>query len=287
MGTGMDVHAAPCGGPTDSAVLFVGHGTRAECGVAEFYAFTDAVKGVLRREGGCDRSARTIFADCFLELCEPDIAMGIRSCREQGATHIWVQPVFLFAAGHVRRDIPREVTRAQTQGTNLAIRCGDALNENPGCIALACVRLAEAGFQAHGAGDAAVVVLGRGSGMPGAVRRFQAVVEQIRIHLGGAARVEAAVLTGSGASLEECLGRCAAAGAGQIYVLPYLLFSGRLTAKLPQRIAGWREACRVSASVVATAHLGAHPLLVDQVTERVRHGLTCLRAVAASQSSHR
>ena len=47
-----------------------------------------------------------------MELAEPSIAAGVRSCVEAGATEVVVFPYMLSPGKHSTRDIPRMVAEA-------------------------------------------------------------------------------------------------------------------------------------------------------------------------------
>jgi sirohydrochlorin cobaltochelatase len=81
-------------------VLVVGHGTRNVSGAEQFRELARQIQELL---------PRTVVEGCFLELSEPDIAMGVRSLRQRGCEQLCVVPVLLFTAGHAKSDIPDAV----------------------------------------------------------------------------------------------------------------------------------------------------------------------------------
>src|SRR3954453_20419751 len=83
------------------AILYIGHGTRSKKGAVGIRAFIERVKA---------RIDVQIQELSFLELTEPLIEDGFKSCVQRGATEIDVVPLFLLAAGHIKRDIPEALT---------------------------------------------------------------------------------------------------------------------------------------------------------------------------------
>mgnify|MGYP005864730697 CR=1 FL=1 len=82
------------------AILLVGHGSRDPEGNAEFLGFAEAVRMA---------SNGKIIEPCFIELAEPLVQEGIARCVTQGARQIIMLPVILFAASHVKIDLPHEL----------------------------------------------------------------------------------------------------------------------------------------------------------------------------------
>jgi precorrin-8X/cobalt-precorrin-8 methylmutase len=80
-----------------TALLFVGHGSRAPDAAEAMLA---AVEGVRKR------GLFPIVESGYLELSQPDLPDALRSCVERGAKRVLVIPYFLNNGMHIRRDIP-------------------------------------------------------------------------------------------------------------------------------------------------------------------------------------
>lgn len=61
----------------------------------------------------------------FLELANPSIEEGFRTCVKRGATEIVAIPVFLLAAGHVKNDIPFELQKLNDQFPHIKVTYGN------------------------------------------------------------------------------------------------------------------------------------------------------------------
>ncbi len=83
-------------------LLLVGHGTREPAGVNEFLTVAKLV---------AERFPQGPVESSFLELATPTIGEGVARLAQQGVRRVVVAPVILFAAGHIRRDIPAAVRR--------------------------------------------------------------------------------------------------------------------------------------------------------------------------------
>ncbi len=76
------------------AILYICHGSRLKAAKEEAVAFITSCM---------NRVEVSIQEICFLELASPTIDEGFRTCVKRGATEIIVIPVFLLAAGHVKK----------------------------------------------------------------------------------------------------------------------------------------------------------------------------------------
>lgn len=76
------------------AVLYICHGSRLKTAKEEAIQFITSCMS---------RIEATIQEVCFLELANPSIEDGFRTCVKRGATEIIAIPVFLLAAGHVKK----------------------------------------------------------------------------------------------------------------------------------------------------------------------------------------
>ena len=78
-------------------VMVCGHGSRDVAAVAEFHRLVRKLGARLPEhplEGG------------FLEFARPIISEGLDRLRERGVDHVLAVPGMLFAAGHVKNDVP-------------------------------------------------------------------------------------------------------------------------------------------------------------------------------------
>ena len=84
----------------DTAVLLCGHGSRDPDAIGEF----EVAAAALRR-----RLASADFATGYLEFARPTIQEGLGALAARGASRILAVPGMLFAASHVKNDLPWEM----------------------------------------------------------------------------------------------------------------------------------------------------------------------------------
>ncbi len=85
---------------TETAVLLCGHGSRDPEAIAEFELLAAALRL---------RLPQVDFAVGYLEFARPTIRDGLAALAARGARRILAVPGMLFAASHVKNDLPWEV----------------------------------------------------------------------------------------------------------------------------------------------------------------------------------
>jgi len=259
-------------------VLLVGHGTRDSVGCGEFLADAAMV---------AQRLDPVPVEPAFLELAEPGLSTGLSRLAGRGARRVRVAPLMLFAAGHMKEDIPATLGAA-AEGLPLEIA---SLAGHLGCsrslLELSAIRYWEAWGRKKACGpislaardgaaatntiarpppNTALVMIGRGSGDLAAIDEFWrfTAMRKLRtpvasVHIGFAAVAEP--------SLPEALAEAAATAAERIVVQPHLIFRGRVIEEIEREVG--RYALSEPGRWVVAPRLGVHPLLVDAIRERV------------------
>src|SRR5581483_1347241 len=88
-----------------SAIVLVGHGSRVPAANQEFLRFVALF-----------RAATSLLVEPgFVELAEPTLPQALARAAESGAREVAVLPFVLFAAGHVKSDIPLHIQAARTR----------------------------------------------------------------------------------------------------------------------------------------------------------------------------
>ena len=89
---------------SETAVLLCGHGSRDPEAVGEFEEAAAALRARLAHLApGGD------FATGYLEFARPTIGEGLAALKARGARRILAIPGMLFAASHVKNDLPWEM----------------------------------------------------------------------------------------------------------------------------------------------------------------------------------
>ncbi|MEK5466945.1 sirohydrochlorin chelatase [Paenibacillus sp. FSL R7-0210] len=229
---------------------------------------------------------------CFIELASPSIAGGIARCIEGGAAEIYVVPIILFAAGHSKLDIPMAIDEAKQRYPGVKFIYGRPLGVQDRAVDILLERIQEAErlplLQVKAAGgmdldlrgngastiedkDTIVLLMGRGGSDPDANSDLYKI-SRLLWERTGYRSVESCFIAIAKPSLPDGLERCLALGARRIIVLPYLLFTGVLMQQFAERVAQF-AAEHPGLEVEIGGTLGAHPLLVDMLTERIEETL--------------
>ncbi len=211
--------------PKQNALLVVGHGTRHAEGQREFW---DVVAQIDHRLGGIPVAAG------FLEMAEPTISAAVEQLAAQGARHVIVAPLLLFAAGHAREDIPR-AARAAAHRSSVTVTHAQPLELHPELLALSASRFHEALAHEQTAGhhhphpqDVAWILVGRGSRDPSATACFEQLLrERQQMTPVGVAR--GAFLAMAQPRLEAVVEEALNLPQKWVVIQPHLLFAGELS----------------------------------------------------------
>lgn len=271
------------GAQTMRTVLLVGHGSRVQAGNEELLEFTRLLAA---------RKPELKVETCFIELASPSIAGGIARCIEGGAAEIYVVPIILFAAGHSKLDIPMAIDEAKRRYPGVKFIYGRPLGVQDRAVDILLERIQEAerlpvaqekmaggmDLDLRGNGvstiedkDTIVLLMGRGGSDPDANSDLYKI-SRLLWERTGYRSVESCFIAIAKPSLPDGLERCLALGARKIIVLPYLLFTGVLMQQFAERVAQF-AAGHPGLEVEIGGTLGAHPLLVDMLTERIEETL--------------
>ncbi|MFC7143039.1 CbiX/SirB N-terminal domain-containing protein [Halosimplex aquaticum] len=255
--------AAP-GDLDDEAVLLVGHGSRREKSneqVRTLAADLEARLGVPVDAG-------------FLELAKPAIPDAIAGLAA-AVSRITVVQLSLFAASHVKNDVPLAVQRARADHDGLTVHNGAHLGIHPALVDLLDDRAAAVerslGVDRE-ADDVAVVLCARGSSDPDANGDAHKLA---RLLYEGRAfdRVEASFIGVTGPVLDETLHTVAKGRPDAVVVLPYMLGDGVLTGRIRDRTAEF-DAEYPYVDAAAGDPLGTDPRLLDVLGDRWQEART-------------
>lgn len=247
--------------PSDRAVLLCGHGSRDAATLAEFETFRSALAA---------RLAPLPVAACYLEFAAPDIGDGLQQLYRQGARRILALPVMLYAANHVKRDIPRALDQFARQYPGLSVAFGRELALHPKLIAAAADRIAAAEAKAPRAiarRDSLLLVIGRGTSDPEANGQAVELARALGETMGfgqAAAGYAGSAAPNVTAALEDAAGH----GCARIVVFPYFLFTGVLVKRVHGAMAEVAARHR-EIDFIAADHLQNHPLVIEALAERL------------------
>lgn len=242
-------------------VMICGHGSRDVEATREF----DSLAGHLRQ-----RLPQYPVESGYLEFARPIIKDGLEALKAQGVNHVLAVPGMLFAAGHVKNDLPWEINSFAADNPGLKVQFGRELAIDPKMLAAAAARIEEALAAAAGAverKDTLLLVVGRGTNDPDANSNVAKVARMLWEGMGfGWAEV---AFSGVAFPLvNQALERVVRLGYARIVVFPYFLFTGILVKRIYQW-ADEAQAANPSVQIVNAPYLNDHPLVIDSFVERV------------------
>ncbi|KFM99061.1 sirohydrochlorin chelatase [Bacillus clarus] len=248
------------------AVLYICHGSRLRAAKEEaIYFITSCIR----------RIAAPIQEFCFLELTSPSIDEGFATCVKRGATEIVVIPVFLLAAGHVKKDIPNELLKLNNQYPAIKIIYG-----NPFGVSEALISAAYKGSGIEECkGEVKLLLVARGSSDPDILQDMNRIAslfkkeEKIK-------EVEVCYLAAADPRFEEKLKEVVERKEENVVVLPYLLFTGLLMKHIEKEVRQYQ-----SREIKISPYLGKNHVFQDmliQKTEEILRGDQYVSTYSAS-----
>jgi sirohydrochlorin cobaltochelatase len=239
-----------------TGVLICGHGSRDDEAVREFELLAKALR---------PRFPDYDFATGYLEFATPNIRDGLAALVARGAMRIYAVPGMLFAASHVKNDLPWEMNSFLAEHPGIDVRLGRDLAIDVKLINAAADRIA-----AVAPGDRSktlLVVVGRGTNDPDANSNISKIARMLWEGL-GFGWAEVAYSGVAQPRVDAALDRAARMGFRRIVVFPYFLFTGVLVKRI---YAATDEAASRHPEIefLKASYLRDHPLLLDAFVERV------------------
>ena len=185
------------------------------------------------RRRACGGACRKFdFATGYLEFARPTIRDGLAALAARGAKHILAIPGMLFAASHVKNDLPWEMNSFIAEHPGIDVRLGRDLGIDPKLLQAAADRI-RAGMigTKTTARETLLVVVGRGTNDPDANSNISKLARMLweGIGLGWA---EVAFSGVAHPRVDAALTRAAKLGFRRIIVFPYFLFTGVLVKRI-------------------------------------------------------
>jgi sirohydrochlorin cobaltochelatase len=243
---------------TDMAVLICGHGSRDPDAIAEFEAFAEALRLRLPRVG---------LATGYLEFARPTIRDALDALAARGARRILAIPGMLFAASHVKNDLPWEINSFAADNPQIELRFGRDLGIDAKLLSAAADRIAIAEPNGHKRSDTVLVVVGRGTNDPDANSNIAKVARMLWEGM-GFGWAESAFSGVAHPRVDAALGRAARLGFSRVVVFPYFLFTGVLVKRIYAQTAATAPRFR-GIEFVNAPYLRDHPRVLDAVCERI------------------
>ena len=244
-----------------TAILMCGHGSRDPDAVAEFAAMSERLRARLPAHA---------VGHAFLEFARPIIREGLDALKAAGATRILAQPVMLFAAGHVKNDLPWEINSFAAETPGVTVEYGRELAVDLKLLAAAKDRIAAAEAAAGpeiARRDTLLLVVGRGTNDPDANSNVAKVARMLWEGM-GFGWTEIAYSGVTSPRVDEALERVARLNFRRIVVFPYFLFTGVLVKRIYAQ-ADAAAAAHPEIEIVKAPYLSDHPMVLDALAERL------------------
>ena len=206
----------------ETGVLICGHGSRDPEAIAEFELVAAALQ---------PRLPAFDFATGYLEFARPTIQDGLALLAAGGARQILAIPGMLFAASHVKNDLPWEVNSFNAANPGVEVRLGRDLGIETKLLQAAADRIAAAADDRISRAESLLVVVGRGTNDPDANSNIAKVARMLWEGT-GFGWAEAAFSGVAHPRVEAALERGALLGFRRIVVFPYFLFTGILVKRI-------------------------------------------------------
>lgn len=258
-----------------TGLLIVGHGSRDPSANVEFEALVAAYR-VARPD--------IEVAHGYVELARPSLSTALGNLAQR-TNSVVVLPLFLFAAGHVKNDIPLALSQARQDFPTARFTVANALGVHPTLVELAFERARTALEGARESAKTAVVVVGRGSSDPDANGDFCKVVRL----LAEGREIGWVVPCFIGVTrplFEETAELVARVRPERIVVVPYFLFSGRLITKIREQVEAF-QARYPWIKVELAPHLGSDDRLLKLMDERLSEAMDGARPLPCDTCQYR
>ncbi len=251
---------------TDATGLMIcGHGSRSVNAIEEFNLLARHLRA---------RMPQFEVESGFLEFARPVIRTGLEALKARGVRRIVCLPGMLFAAGHVKNDLPSEINAFAADNPDIHVSFGRELAVDSRLLRASAARIAAA--EAAAATSVAreqtlLMVVGRGTNDPDANSNVSKVARMLWEGMGfGWTEV---CYSGVAYPLVDVgLGHAVRLGYRRIIVFPYFLFTGILVDRI-YRQADECQAAHPEVEILKAEYLRDHPLVIDTLVDRIEETL--------------
>ena len=244
-----------------TGIMVCGHGSRDEGAMEEFQLVAAGIQA---------RLPEYPIETGYLEFARPIIREGLATLVERGVRKILAVPGMLFAATHVKNDLPWELNTFMAEHPEVEIRFGRDLGIDPKLLEAARDRIAEAEAAAStrvDRKDTLLVVVGRGTNDSDANSNIAKVARMLWEGM-GFGWAEIAFSGVAFPRVDDGLERATRLGFKRIIVFPYFLFTGILINRIYDQT---REVAARHPEIefIEAPYLRDHPRVLEAFVERV------------------
>jgi sirohydrochlorin cobaltochelatase len=243
-------------------VMVCGHGSRDDEAIGEFAA---VAAGLARR------LPQYPVASGFLEFARPIIRDGLDELRHKGVERILAVPGMLFAAGHVKNDIPSVLNEYMSRHPQIHIVYGRDLDIDARLLRAAAARIEQTeriSSRRVPRDETLLVVVGRGTSDPDANSNIAKVARMLWEGMGfGWCEVCYSGVTFP--LVAPGLEHAVKLGYQRVIVFPYFLFTGVLVKRIYSITEEMAER-HPEIEFLKAPYLNDHPLVLDAFADRVQ-----------------
>lgn len=246
----------------DTAVMVCGHGSRDPDAIREFQALATGLKA---------RLPQYDLESGYLEFAKPVIQESLGKLIERGAKRILAVPGMLFAAAHVKNDLPWELNTFAAAHPGVTVNFGRELAIEPKLLKVAAERItaAELGSQADVPRvETLLLVVGRGTNDSDANSNISKVSRMLWEGM-GFGWAETAYSGVAHPRVDAALEKAVKLGFRRIVVFPYFLFTGILVKRI-YRQTDEAAARHPGVEFLKAGYLNDHPLVLDAFVDRIQ-----------------
>jgi sirohydrochlorin ferrochelatase/(2Fe-2S) ferredoxin len=238
---------------TKTSVLLVGHGSREGGANTDFEALCAAYAA----------HSPWPVRHAYIELARPLLEDALLELAAE-SEEVLVAPLLLFSGPHLKNDFPLAIARARAKFPEVRFVLCPALGVHPHMVE---ALYAQVEPLIDDPASTALVVVGRGASDPDANSDLFKLV-RLAVEGRGLAAVDIGFIGVTQPSLEAALERAQRQRPTRVVVAPYMLFAGRLIARVNEQVAQFASRTPwISFQIAAT--LGAHPGVLAALRERI------------------
>ncbi|TGM98368.1 CbiX/SirB N-terminal domain-containing protein [Leptospira yasudae] len=257
-------------------ILIVGHGSREASSSEEFETFVEGYRRL---------HPESEIRIAYVELARPDLKTALREFAST-RTKILIVPLFLFASGHVKNDIPLILSDLKEEFPSHKWITALPLGIHSNIIKLLSIRSRTfEHFKEESVSKTAVIVVGRGASDADANGDFYKAVrffEEANSFL----FVKPCFIGITNPLLHESIEMAVKLRPERLLILPYFLFDGKLIQKI-SHIAGEYSQSHPWIRIEVTPHFGPDPILYPILDERISQALSGKVALPCDHCEYR